>query len=137
MHTNAYQDWRHDYSNILVVFLGKQCLKIVDGLMPIIIKKDPHTNSRNFVGGEVVYFRNSNDFMKFSILLHNSANPSEEFVGANYLIYLIKLFIISLILILLKCFKYTHVVLTLLLVCNNMRSKTGNNTGHDLSSYAS
>lgn len=94
MHTNAYQDWSHYYSNDLDVFLGEQLLKFVNGLMPIIIEKDPHTRSENLMGGKVIYHPTSNDFAKSLILLYNNAKPFKEFIEANYFIHLVKPLII-------------------------------------------
>lgn len=82
------------YSSVFIVLLGKQFFKIVGDLMSIIIGKDFHTNSENLMGGEVVYCPNSNNLTRTLVLLHNSGNPLEEFIGANYLIYLVKPLII-------------------------------------------
>lgn len=137
MHVNAYQDWSRYYSNILIVFLGKQLLKIVGGLMLIIVRADPHTSSENFIDGEVVYYPNSNNLTRTLILLHNNANLLKELIRANYLIPLTKPLIIYPTSMLHKCFKYTCVLLTFSFVCGNMGSETGNNTGHNISGHAS
>lgn len=101
MHANTYQDLSRYYNSVLVVFFGKQFLKIVGGLMPIIVEGDFYTSNENLMSGEVIYCPNSNNFAKTLILPHNNANLLEEFIGANYLIYLVKSLIICPTLILL------------------------------------
>lgn len=62
--------------------------------MSIIDGGDLHISSENYISGEVIYRLNSNDLVKTSVLLYNSANSSEKFVKANYLIHLVKSLII-------------------------------------------
>lgn len=137
MHINVYQDWSRYYSNVLVVFLGKQLFKIVGSQMSIIVREDLYKNSKNFMGGEVVYRLNSNDLARTLILVHKSANPLEKFVKANYFINLVKPLIICSSPMFLQCFKCTHTFIALSFVCNNIGSKTGNNTGHGISGHVS
>lgn len=103
--------------------------------MFIIVEKDLYTSNKNFIGGEIVYHLNNNDYTKTLILPYNSANPLEEIVGANYLIYLVKLLIIYATLMLLQCFKCTHAVLAFSFVFDNIGLETHNDTSHDISSH--
>lgn len=135
MHANVYQDWSYYYSNIFVVFLGKQLLKIVGNQMPIIVDKDPYTSSENFISGEDFYRPNSNDLARTLILPNKSANLLEKFVEVNNLIYLVKPLIICSTPMFLQFFKCTHAVIALSFVCDNKGSKTGNNTGHSISRH--
>lgn len=121
MYENAYQDKSRYYSSILVVFFGKLFFKIVNSLMPIIGRRDLHTSSENLIDGEVIYRPNNNNLARTLILPQNSTKLLEEFVGANYLIYLVKLLIICPTLIFFQYFKYIWAVLALSFICGNIR----------------
>lgn len=104
--------------------------------MSIIIKKNSYTNNENFIGNKVIYRPNNNNLAKTLILLYNSANSFEEFVEANYFIYLVKLLIIFPISILFQCFNCAYRILAFSFVCNDISLEISNNTNYSISGHA-